>query len=139
MQPSTSYCLATRSPGSSLGLNENRVPQFRQKPSVSPGLPSRPRPTGCSQLEQYRRFSGTRGSASTALAGSRAGTGGMSTRPAPRRPRADRLLVRLDPLVPEVRRLPAVPDPDPDPAADDDDGLGPEGPEGPDGPDGPEA
>jgi hypothetical protein len=62
----------------------------------------------------------------------------MSTRPAPRRPRADRLLVRLDPLVPEVRRLPAVPDPaDPDPAADDD-SLDPEGPEGTDGPEGPE-
>jgi hypothetical protein len=55
-----------------------------------------------------------------ALAGSRYGTGGISTSPAPSRPRADRPLVRRDPLVPRVpvvRRLPAVPDPDvPDPA-----------------------
>jgi hypothetical protein len=54
-----------------LGLNENRVPQFRQKPSVIPGRPARSRPTGWSQPLQYRLFSGTRGSASTALAGSR--------------------------------------------------------------------
>src|SRR6266567_709883 len=46
-----------------------------------------------------------------ALAGSRYGTGGISTSPAPSRPRADRPLVRRDPRVPEVRRLPAVPDP----------------------------
>ena len=53
-----------------------------------------------------------------ALAGSRYGTGGISTSPAPSRPRADRPLVRRDPLVPRVPllwRLPAVPDP-PDPA-----------------------
>jgi hypothetical protein len=100
-----------------LGLNENRVPQFRQKPSVSPGLPSRSRPTGWSQPLQYRLLSGTRGSASTALAGSRDGTGGISTRPAPRRPRADRPEVRRD-LERELRLPesgPDVPD-DPDQA-----------------------
>src|SRR6185437_4978709 len=122
-QPSTSYCPATRSPGSSFGLNENRVPQLRQKPSVSPARPSWPRPTGCSQPAQKRRLSGTCGSARMALAGSRYGTGGISTSPAPSRPRAERPLVRRDPLVPRVPvvwRLPAVPDPavpgPPDPA-----------------------
>ena len=56
-------------------------------------------------------FSGTCGSASTALAGSRYGTGGISTRPAPSRPRADLPLARREPLSPEVRWLPADPEP----------------------------
>jgi hypothetical protein len=69
-------------------------------------------------LEQYRRFSGTRGSASTALAGSREGTGGISTRPAPRRPRADRPEVRRD-LERELRLPESGPElaDDSDPAA----------------------
>src|SRR5260370_16827097 len=116
--PSTSYCPATSSPAVSFGVNENRAPQFRQNPSVRPARPSRPRPTGCSQLAQKRLFSGTCGSASTALAGSRYGTGGISTRPAPSWPRADLPLVRREPFsprLPEVRRLTADPDPDPEP------------------------
>src|ERR1700745_870260 len=96
MQPSTSYCPATRSPGSRFGLKENRGPQLRQKPPVNPGCPSLSRPTGWSQPLQYRLFSGTCGLARTALAGSRYGTGGISTSPAPSRPRADRPLVRRD-------------------------------------------
>src|SRR2546429_274030 len=49
-----------------------------------------------------------------ALAGSRYGTGGISTSPAPSPPRADRPPVRREPPVPRgpgVRRLPALPDP----------------------------
>ena len=83
MQPSTSYCPATSSPGTSLGLKEYRVRQLGQNPSVRPGRPSRDRPTGWPQLPQNRRFSGTWGLASTAVAGSSAGTGGTATRPAP--------------------------------------------------------
>src|SRR6185437_1527675 len=87
-------------PGSSLGANENGVPQCAQNPSTIPGCPSLPRPTGRSHAPQNRLFSATSGFASTAEAGSRAGTGGMSTRPAPRWPRDDLLLPAL------VRRLP---------------------------------
>ena len=72
-----------------------RVPQLRQKPSASPGRPSLARPTGCWQLGQNRLLSGTCGSASIALAGSWAGTGGTSTRPAPRFPRDDRPVLRV--------------------------------------------
>jgi hypothetical protein len=46
---------------------------------------------------------------STALDGSRYGTGGISTSPAPSRPRADRPLVRRDARPPEARRLTAEP------------------------------
>jgi hypothetical protein len=66
-----------------------------------------------------------------ALAGSRYGTGGISTSPAPSRPRADRPLVRRDPLVPRVPvvwRLPAVPDP-PDPAVPGPPDADPDGPD----------
>jgi hypothetical protein len=59
-----------------------------------PGRPSRSRPTGWPQPLQKRLFSGTRGSASTALDGSRYGTGGISTSPAPSLPRDDRLTPR---------------------------------------------
>jgi hypothetical protein len=89
-----------------LGLNENRVPQLRQNPSVSPGRPSLDRPTGWSQWLQYRLFSGTCGSASTALAGSRYGTGGISSSPAPSLPRADLplrpLALEREPRLPEA-------------------------------------
>src|SRR4029077_15235850 len=71
-----------------------------------------------------------------ALAGSRYGTGGISTSPAPSRPRADRPLVRRDPLVPRVpmvRRLPAVPDPaEADPAEADPPDADPPGADAPD-------
>jgi hypothetical protein len=78
-------------------VNENRVPQFRQKPSARPARPSRPLPTSCPQFPQYRRFSGTCGFASTAVDGSRYGTGGISTSPAPSLPREDRPLDRREP------------------------------------------
>jgi hypothetical protein len=66
-----------------------------------------------------------------ALAGSRYGTGGISTSPAPSRPRAERPLARRDPLVPRVPavwRLPAVPDP-PDPAVPGPPDADPDGPD----------
>src|SRR5262249_18317875 len=81
---------ATISPGSSLGANENGVPQCGQNPSTSPGCPSLPRPTGRSHAPQNRLFSATSGFAITAEAGSRAGTGGVATKPAPTSPRAAR-------------------------------------------------
>src|SRR5580693_4226183 len=100
------------SPRSSLGLKENREPQFRQNPSVSPGRPSWLRPTGWSQWPQKRLFSGTCGSESTALAGSRYGTGGISSSPAPSLPLETRpLLCRervVRPPVPDARLLLAV-------------------------------
>src|SRR5947208_6755944 len=96
-QPTASYWPATSSPGRSFGSNENGPPHLRQKPAVRPGSPSRPRPTGSLQRPQKRRLSGTIAeSPSTASAGSRNGTGGISTSPAPRRPRA---LVRVRPVV----------------------------------------
>jgi hypothetical protein len=96
------------------------VPQFRQNPSVKPGRPSLSRPTGWSQPLQKRLFSGTRGSASTALDGSRYGTGGISTRPAPSLPRDDRLVPRpRDRDREREPRLPAAEDEAPaDPAED---------------------
>src|SRR5947209_20240465 len=102
-QPTTSYWPATRSPGRSLGVNENGEPHLRQKPAVRPGAPSRPRPIGSSQLEQKRRLSGTTGSAMSASAGSRDGIGGISISPAPRRARVpgrDRVAAarRADPV-----------------------------------------
>jgi hypothetical protein len=106
-----------------LGVNENWVPQRGQYPSASPGLPSLPRPTGCSQAPQNLRFSGTWGLASTAPAGSRAGIGGISISPAPRLP-----LDALEPpdrVLPDlVRRLPPLPvdAADPDVGADPDGG-----------------
>src|SRR5690242_15125228 len=111
MQPSTSYWPATISPGASLGANENGVPQCGQNPSTSPGCPSLPRPTGRSHAPQNRLFSATSGFASTAEAGSRAGTGGMSTRPAPRWPRDDLVLPARVRRLPEP--LPVVPVPVP--------------------------
>src|ERR1700704_1750062 len=83
--PTTSYWPPTKSPAPSFGSNENGAPHLRQNPEVRPGEPSRPRPTGSSQREQNRRLSGTMGLASTASEGSRDGTGGTSTRPAPSR------------------------------------------------------
>jgi hypothetical protein len=68
-----------------LGSNENGAPHLRQKPLVRPCSPSRLRPTGSSQRAQKRRLSGTIGLAITASDGSRAGTSGTSTSPAPRR------------------------------------------------------
>lgn len=56
-----------------LGVKENCVRQCGQNPSVSPGRPSRERPTGLAHagLAQYRLSSGTSGLAMTAVAGSR--------------------------------------------------------------------
>ncbi|GAA1859938.1 hypothetical protein GCM10009736_28750 [Actinomadura bangladeshensis] len=89
-------------------MNENGCPQLRQNPSVRPGLPPRLRPTFSSQRLQKRRFSGTSGFSMIADAGSRAGTGGTSTSPAPSIPR---LVEPLDP-VPRVPPRDAVrPDP----------------------------
>ena len=61
----------------------------QQKPSVAPGCPSLPRPTGSlhSWLPQNRCRSGTCGSVRIAADGSPLGTGGIETTPAPRRPR----------------------------------------------------
>ena len=83
------------------------MPQLRQKPSASPGRPFRARPTGCSHRGQKRLLSGTCGSARTALAGSWAGTGGISTRPAPRFPRDDLLVLARVPRVPARQAVPA--------------------------------
>ena len=94
-QPTTSYWRATTSPAPSFGSNENGAPHLRQKPDVRPGAPSRPRPTGSSHRAQKRRFSGTIGLTITASAGSRKGTAGISTSPAPSR-------LRLPVLVPPV-------------------------------------
>ena len=106
--PRTSYCPATSSPGSSLGVNENRAPQCLQNPSATPGRPSRDWPTSCPQFPQNRRFSGTFGSARTAATGSRARTGGTSTSPAPSMPRED-----LPPLPREDRMPRPLPAPPP--------------------------
>src|SRR5450759_3030587 len=106
-RPSTSYWPPIRSPDWSFGVKENGVPQLRQKPSVSPGRPSRARPTGCSHRGQNRLLSATCGSARTALACSWAGTGGISSRPAPRFPRDDALAAAR---VPRVPAWPPVPD-----------------------------
>ncbi|GAA1175433.1 hypothetical protein GCM10009654_35770 [Streptomyces hebeiensis] len=59
-----------------------------QNPSVRPGLPPRARPTGAPQSdrEQYRLRSGTSGLSITADRGSRRGTSGTETSPAPSRP-----------------------------------------------------
>ena len=81
--------------GASEARNENGAPQAAQNPSVRPGCPSRLRPTGSSHRAQKRRCSATVGSVITAVAGSRAGTGGMSTIPAPRRPCGDVIVPRL--------------------------------------------
>src|SRR6516165_591985 len=105
MQPSTSYWPPTRSPAFSFGVKEKRVPQLRQKPSASPGRPSLARPTGCWQFGQNRLLSGTCGSARMALAGSWAGTGGTSTRPAPRFPRDDLPVLACVPRVPALPRV----------------------------------
>src|SRR5215469_15508645 len=116
---STSYWPATISPRSSFGANEKRLPQFGQNPSTSPGCPSRLRPTGRSHAPQNRLLSATSGFASTAVAGSPAGTGGISTSPAPRCPRDARLLPRRPERLP-ARPLPLAmvplsgPEPEPD-------------------------
>jgi hypothetical protein len=91
-------------------MKENLFPQLRQKPSARPGRPSLLRPTGRSHRPQKRLLSGTCGSASTALAGSRAGIGGISTSPAPRLPLDKRLLPGREPRLPADRepRLPMV-------------------------------
>ena len=104
---------ATSSPGASLGLKENRVPHCRQKPSVRPGRPFAGWPTRSPQFPQNRLLSGTRGSARIAVVGSRAGTGGTSTSPAPSAPREDR---PLPPREPRVPRLLPEPVPEPVPA-----------------------
>ena len=77
------------------------MPHLRQKPSVRPGFPSRPRPTGSPQLEQNRLRSGTCGLAMIAVIGSLYGTGGTSISPAPRLPRRERPV--LPPREPRVR------------------------------------
>ena len=90
------------------------MPQLAQNPSTSPGCPSRPRPTGRSHTPQNRLLSATIGFFSTADAGSLAGTGGMSTSPAPRCPRDDRMLperVRRLPVRPVVPVRPKLPEP----------------------------
>jgi hypothetical protein len=79
--------------------------------------------------------SGTRGSASTADAGSRAGTEGTSTSPAPSLPLDSRLLPERELRVPG--RLPVPIDPDSD-AADTDDIDPAEKADGPEEDDGPE-
>jgi hypothetical protein len=66
-------------------VKEKRVPQVRQNPSVLAGEPSRPRPTGSLQLAQKRWLSPTVGLAMSADVGSRYGTDGTSTKPAPSR------------------------------------------------------
>ena len=90
MHPTTSYWAATRSPARNFGSKENRWPQCGQNPASRPGRPSRPRPTSASQWAQNRLFSATCGSARITVDGSLYGTGGTSTRPAPRLPRLDR-------------------------------------------------
>ena len=66
-------------------MNENGVRQFGQKPSVRPGLSSRPRPTGLPQFEQNRFDSGSSATAMTAFSGSVGGSVGTVVSPAPRR------------------------------------------------------
>src|SRR5689334_9944381 len=84
MQPTTSYCPPTTSPGRSFGVNEYGARHFGQKPSVRPGFPSRDRPTGEPHDEQKRFSSGTDGFASTAERGSATGAAGTFVMPAPR-------------------------------------------------------
>src|SRR6478735_3300824 len=84
MHPATSYCPPTTSPGCSLGLNENGVPHFGQKPSARLGLPARDRPTFSPHLAQKRLSSGTSGLAITIDFGSGTGTDGTVVMPAPR-------------------------------------------------------
>src|SRR5438093_13465570 len=84
MQPTTSYCPPTTSPGCSLGVNENGVPHFAQKPSARPGRPGRARPTFSPQAEQKRFSSGTSGLAMTTDCGSGTGADGTVVMPAPR-------------------------------------------------------
>ncbi|GAA5203496.1 hypothetical protein GCM10023323_02620 [Streptomyces thinghirensis] len=62
-----------------------------QKPSVRPGRSPRARPTCApqSEREQNRFRSGTSGLSRTIARGSGRGIAGTSTRPAPRRPRAE--------------------------------------------------
>ncbi len=62
-----------------------------QKPSVRPGRSPRARPTRApqSEREQNRFRSGTSGLSRTIARGSGRGIAGTSTRPAPRRPRAE--------------------------------------------------
>ncbi len=100
--PRTSYWPATTSPRASLGVKENRAPQCGQYPSVRPGRPPLPRPTGFSHRLSLQNLpdSGTSGSRRTAALGSRGGTWGTSTRPPPSSPRP---LVRV-----EVRSEPAA-------------------------------
>ncbi|GAA0351805.1 hypothetical protein GCM10010151_46790 [Actinoallomurus spadix] len=63
------------------------MPHLGQNPSARPGRSPRDRPTGSPQLLQKRLFSATTGSDMIAEAGSRYGTRGTSTRPAPSIPR----------------------------------------------------
>ncbi|GAA2269963.1 hypothetical protein GCM10010402_27630 [Actinomadura luteofluorescens] len=94
-------------------MKENGWPQLRQKPSVRPGRPPRLRPTFSSHLLQKRRFSGTSGFSMIAEAGSRAGTGGTSTSPAPSIPRLAEPLEPVPRVPPReaVRPDPTLPDP----------------------------
>jgi hypothetical protein len=64
-------------------------------------------------------FSGTRGSARTAEAGSSAGTGGTSTRPAPSLPRDSRLLPARELRLPGRLPVPTEPEYEADDSADD--------------------
>src|SRR6478735_9475093 len=85
MQPWTSYWPATSSPVSSCGENENSAPQSGQTPSLSPGRPALPRPTGRPQPLHSRFDSATTGLVRIALAGSMSSLIGISTRPSPMR------------------------------------------------------
>ena len=90
--------------GAELGLErERRAALAAEARGRVPGASSRPRPTGSSQRAQKRRLSGTTAAASSSTAsdGSRNGTAGISTRPAPRRAARARAAVR--PVV--ARRL----------------------------------
>src|SRR4029078_7582918 len=86
LHPSAAYCAPTTVCGTSLGVNENGCRHLRQKPSVRPGSPSRPRPTGWlhSGLPQYRLFSGMLGFSNRTSAMSLMSGGGSSTREAAR-------------------------------------------------------
>src|SRR5262245_60801735 len=87
-QPTISYCSLTRSPARSRGTNENGVWQRGQNPLVSPGAPSRVRPTAVPQsgFAQNRWSSATCGSVRTAAEGSGDTMGGSATNPPPKSP-----------------------------------------------------
>ena len=92
------------------------MPHLGQKPSGTPGRPSRERPTGEPQVGQTRLFSGTSGSSMIACSASICGAGGTRVSPAPSRaersrtePDCTRLVIVL-PLV-AARREPSAVEP----------------------------